>query len=102
MAPVTDPSAWTQNAIAAALGVLLGVSGADSVSLWGHGDGGPDLLAAVGAFAPDLAELRCAATAALAGDPPPNGHVSLATVPLPRRRRCGAARPRHVNRDGRA
>jgi signal transduction histidine kinase len=65
------------DAIGSALRVLLGVSGAESVSLWGTG---PESLGAAGAPEADEYELRQAAGALLGGDAPEHDTPLSATV----------------------
>jgi signal transduction histidine kinase len=67
----------SSDAIGSALRVLLGVSGAESVSLWGTG---PEALAAAGAPEADEHGLRQAAGALLDGEAPTDDTPLSATV----------------------
>ena len=85
MTAVPEPAVTrdTADALGSALGVLLGVSGAESVSLWGRGDDRPRLIAAAGDVEPARDDLRRVAAAALAGDTIGSEQVSLVGIPVP-------------------
>ena len=95
---MADAGASTRTAVHSALRVLLGVSGADSVSLWSDGEDGPRLIAAVGDAEPTLEELR-----QITGGGDPNGApVSTVSVEVPGGRPAlliarDAARPRDAH-----
>ena len=73
-------SASARGAVHSALRVLLGVSGAESISLW-HGDAdSPQLVAAAGELEPALPEVREAARTTLGGGQPEDRSLTVVTV----------------------
>jgi signal transduction histidine kinase len=73
----------TRGAVHSALRVLLGVSGAESISLWRTGSPGAELVAAAGDAETALPELRAAAAAVFAGRPASDEALTLVTIDVP-------------------
>ena len=80
---MTAVPASTRSAVQSALRVLLGVSGARSVSLWNEGGAGPDLVAVAGDAEQSLPDLRAAAADALAGRDGTPVEMTLVAVEVP-------------------